>query len=146
KEFEEARVQIGIIGVTGTGKSSLINTFAGSDIAEVGIRETTGVSSDISAYEFHNIVLIDLPGVGTRNWPTESYFEILSEHSPLDKKYSLKPEDFDFFILVLANRILDEDLYLYHTIIQKMKKRCFLVRSKFDIDADNNYRTNGKSD
>lgn len=146
KAFENARVQGGIIGVTGTGKSSLINAFAGTDIADVGVRETTGVVSDISAYEFHNIVLIDLPGVGTRNWQTESYFTDLEARSPAEGKYSLRPKDFDFFVLVLANRVLDEDLKLYKLITQKLKKRCFLVRSKFDIDAINNWRTKRKSE
>jgi len=145
-EFEEATVQGGIIGVTGTGKSSLINALAGTDIAEVGVRETTGVVSEISAYEFHNIILIDLPGVGTRNWQTETYFIDLEAKSPIEGKYSLHPGDFDFFILVLANRILDEDLKLYKLITHQLKKRCFLVRSKFDIDANNNWRTKRKND
>ena len=146
KKFEDSTVQGGIIGVTGTGKSSLINALAGKDIAEVGVRETTGVVSEISAYEIHNIILIDLPGVGTRNWRTDSYFSDLSEKSPVDGKYSLRAKDFDFFILVLANRVLDEDLKLYRLITQKLKKRCFLVRSKFDMDANNNWRTKRKSD
>lgn len=146
KAFEEATVQGGIIGVTGTGKSSLINALAGRDISEVGVRETTGVVSDISAYEFHGIVLIDLPGVGTRNWKTETYFSDLEKKSTAVGKYSLRAKDFDFFVLVLANRVLDEDLKLYRLITQKLKKRCFLVRSKFDMDADNNRRTKGKSD
>ena len=145
-DFEEAIVQGGIIGVTGTGKSSLINALAGKNIAEVGVRETTGVVSEISAYEFHNIILIDLPGVGTRNWRTETYFSKLKKSSPVDGKYSIRPKDFDFFILVLANRVLDEDLKLYRLITEKLKKRCFLVRSKFDIDANNNWRTKRKSD
>ena len=146
QEFEEATIQGGIIGVTGTGKSSLINALAGQDIAEVGVLETTGVLSEISAYEFHNIILIDLPGVGTKNWRTETYFSNLDKEPQANGKYSLRPEDFDFFILVLANRILDEDLKLYRLITRKLKKRCFLVRSKFDIDANNNWRTKRKSD
>ena len=146
KEFESATVQGGIIGVTGTGKSSLINALAGRDIAEVGVGETTGVVSEISTYEFHNIILIDLPGVGTRKWRTQTYFSNLAKRSPLAGKYLLRPRDFDFFIIVLANRILDEDLKLYRLISGKLKKRCFLVRSKFDIDANNNWRTKRRTD
>jgi predicted GTPase len=146
EEFEHATVQGGIIGITGTGKSSLINALAGRDIAEVGVRETTGVVSKISSYEFNGIVLIDLPGAGTRNWRTETYFSKLSKRPRVAGKYSLRPEDFDFFILVLANRILDEDLKLYRLITKKLKKRCFMVRSKFDTDASNNWRTKRKSD
>ena len=146
KSFEEATVQGGIIGVTGTGKSSLINALSGKDIAEVGVRETTGVVSKISAYEFQKIVLVDLPGAGTRNWRTETYFETLAKRPRVSGKYGLGLEDFDFFILVLANRVLDEDLKLYRLLTRKLKKRCFLVRSKFDIDANNNWRTKRKSD
>ncbi len=146
KQFEEAVVQVGIIGVTGTGKSSLVNTLAGQEITEVGVRETTGVTAEISAYEFHNIVLIDLPGVGTKNWQTRTYFSDLMKYSPASEKYHLEIENFDLFILVVANRILEEDLKLYRLITRKFRKRCFLVRSKFDIDADNNWRTKRLSD
>lgn len=144
--FERTTVQAGIIGVTGNGKSSLINALAGADLARVGVVETTGVASDISAHEFHGIVLIDLPGVGTKRWRTRDYFARLSRKSLAPGKYSLDPTAFDFFILVLANRVLDEDLKLYRLITRKLGKRCFLVRSKFDIDADNNRRTNRRSD
>jgi GTP-binding protein EngB required for normal cell division/uncharacterized protein (DUF697 family) len=143
--FETATVQCGIIGVTGTGKSSLINALAGELIAEVGVSETTGVSAGISAYEFQKIVLIDLPGVGTANWQTRSYFRKLLKQSPLPGGYSLKAKDFDCFILVIANRILEEDLKLYHLIVNDLQKNCFLVRSKFDIDVANNFRTSRKS-
>ena len=146
RSFESTTVQCGIIGVTGGGKSSLINAIAGKEIAEVGVTETTGVSAEISAYEFQNIVLIDLPGVGTTKWPTETYFSKLEKHCTLNEKYSLRAENFDFFILVIANRLLEEDLNLYKLITHDLKKQCFLVRSKFDIDANNNFRTKNQSD
>ena len=91
-------------------------------------------------------MLIDLPGVGTPRWQTDKYFAKLKNRSPLPGGYSLKAEDFDCFILVLANRILEEDLKLYHLIVNGFKKQCFLVRSKFDIDASNNHRTSQKSE
>jgi len=146
KEFDQASVQCGIIGVTGTGKSSLINALAGKEIAEVGVKETTGIQSEISSYNFRNIILVDLPGVGTSTWTTENYFSDLIKLSSGKENYSLQPEGFDFFILVLANRVLADDLKLYQLITQTYKKRCYLVRSKFDIDAENNYRTKRKSD
>jgi GTP-binding protein EngB required for normal cell division len=146
RDFQGATLQFGIIGVSGTGKSSLINALAGKAIAEVGVKETTGVSGKIAAYEFDGIILIDLPGVGTANWKTGSYFKNLMKYSPLGGGYQLRVKDFDCFIIVLANRILEEDLKLYHLIVNRLKKKCFLVRSKFDIDADNNYRTSRKSE
>jgi predicted GTPase len=144
--FDELTVQCGIVGLTGSGKSSLINAIAGKQIAEIGVKETTGVSSPVLAYEFHHVVLIDLPGAGTSQWRTEKYFQRLKKLSPLEGEYSLEVEAFDCFILVVANRILAEDVKLHRLITQKHKKPCFLVRSKFDIDADNNWRTKRKTD
>lgn len=143
KEFEDAHIQCGIIGVTGTGKSSLINALMGQEIANVGVKETTGVLSPVTAYTFHNITLVDMPGTGTNHFQTDTYFTDLAHSEP---SLDLQPKSFDFFIQVLANRVTQEDVKLYSLLTQTLGKKCFLVRSKFDIDADNHYRTKRKSE
>ena len=88
-EFESVKVKCGITGLSGSGKSSLINAIAGERIARVNVVEQTNEPLE---YTHGGVTFVDLPGCGTANWPCESYVSRLDLSS------------YDCFILVTAQR------------------------------------------
>src|SRR5699024_2957671 len=80
KASENAQIRIGIIGDSGTGKSSLINAIAGKYVAETGATETTNEPQEITL-ENGQVTFVDLPGCGTRKWPLKNYVHRLSLES-----------------------------------------------------------------
>lgn len=124
--LHETPVRIAITGDSGSGKSTLINTLRGigpNDLgaAKVGTVETT---LKVTPYEhpyFKNVVLFDLPGVGSPNFPQSSY------------KKAVDLPSYDFFIIMISNRFSENALWLAKTL-KKIRKPFFFVRSKFDID------------
>lgn len=118
KEYENSKVKCGIIGMSGSGKSSLINAIAGEKIAQVGSTEQT---LDPQEYQHGGLYFIDLPGCSTQKWPKVSYIN------------DLKLNKYDCFIIVTANRFYEDDAFLYDELNNKLKKPCFIVRNKFDL-------------
>ena len=116
--WENTEVKIAITGQSGSGKSSLINAIAGSKIAPVGFVETT---MEPKEYKTENgIILVDLPGCGTANFPFESYVD------------DMKLSEFDAIVLVTANRFYEADIKLFNYVTHSLKKPIFLVRTKMD--------------
>jgi len=121
ENFKNAKIKCGIIGRSGTGKSSLINAIAGEEIAEVGEIETT---MDINEpIELNGLLFFDLPGCSTTKFPKEKYIE----------EFEIK--DFDCVILVTSDRFYEDDLYLIQELI-KIKKPVFAVRTKIDFSIE----------
>jgi len=119
REFEEATVRLGIIGESGSGKSSLINAIVGQPVAPVGaLVETTQGPQEVPV---NGLTLVDLPGCGTPNWPRDSYIQRLK-----------LLESYDGFILVTAHRLKECDALLYDQLARKARKPFFVVRSHFD--------------
>ena len=116
EEFENAKVKIGVTGLSGAGKSTLINSLMGEEVAETGYVETT---MEKKGYQYKNIELWDMPGMGTDTFPRETYVE----------KMNLK--ELDAFIIVTRDRIYTDDTYLYNEI-RKMNIPCFVVRTHMD--------------
>ena len=122
RDFEQAVVRLGIIGESGSGKSSLSNAIVGRPIAAVGaLVETTQQAQEVPV---DGVVLVDLPGCGTPTWPRETY---------IDKLKLL--DSYDGFILVTAHRLKECDAMLYEELARKAKKPFFIVRSHFDQAA-----------
>ncbi|HLV40955.1 MAG TPA: GTPase [Brumimicrobium sp.] len=121
ESYNNAKIKCGIIGRSGTGKSSLINAIAGEHVAEVGEIETTmNIKEPIEA---NGLLFYDLPGCSTSNFPKEEYI----------KEFSIK--EFDCVILVTADRFYEDDLYLIQELI-KIKKPVFIVRTKIDFSIE----------
>jgi GTP-binding protein EngB required for normal cell division len=116
--WENTEVRIAITGQSGSGKSSLINAIAGSKVAPVGFVETTMKPKE---YKTENgIILVDLPGCGTANFPFETYID------------DMQISSFDAIILVTANRFYEADIKLFNYVVNNLKKPIFLVRTKMD--------------
>lgn len=131
KEFDEASVKCGIIGLSGSGKSSLINAIAGQKIAPVGSIETT---MEAQSFFHSSIEYVDLPGCGTEKWPQNTYIK------------DLELEKYDCFIIVTSNRLYEADKFLYSELANARKKPCFIVRNKIDIAIQDELHDNGLSE
>ncbi|PWH86618.1 GTPase [Brumimicrobium oceani] len=118
ESYQNAKIKCGIIGRSGTGKSSMINAIAGEHIAEVGEIETTmNVNEPI---ESNGLLFYDLPGCSTSKFPKEGYIE------------AFNVQEFDCVILVTSDRFFEDDLYLIKELI-KIEIPVFTVRTKIDF-------------
>jgi predicted GTPase len=128
EEFENTQVRCGLIGPSGSGKSSLINAIAGEPIAKVGVIETTHDPQELT---HRGITFVDLPGCGTRRWPKDTYIE------------RLKLASFDCFLLVTAQRFTENDAFLFHQL-RAMGKPCFVVRNMVDRAIEDGLHDHGQ--
>lgn len=122
------RLNIAIVGVTGAGKSSLINALRGikddeKGSAETGVIETTMEPKRYPHPTSPNIIFWDLPGFDSTKFPAKVYLRIIDF-----MKY-------DFFIIVTSCRFTEADLLLPREI-KKMAKTFFFVHTKLDIDIE----------
>jgi len=130
-ELKNVKVNIAIIGQTGVGKSSFINTFRGIDgdhklAAKVGAgaKECT---MDVVAFRFEdnqNLVLWDLPGANTKNFPIKTY---------PSKVYM---DRYDAFILLTLSRFTEADTEVVKHI-EKTGKPFFFAKTHIDVDMEN---------
>jgi predicted GTPase len=119
--FKNAKVKCGIIGRSGTGKSSLINAIVGEEVSAVGEIETTMTISE--PIEYKGLLFYDLPGSSTVNFPMDTYIDTMGI------------KNFDCVILVTSDRFFEDDLFLI-TEIAKLKIPVFPVRTKLDFSID----------
>lgn len=132
KEWEETRVRIAITGLSGAGKSSLINAIANQKLAPVGVTETTVEAKEYDTH--HGLTLVDLPGCGTQKFPFENYAE------------QMKLASFDAIVLVTSNRFYENDAKLYSQVCNELKIPCFVVRTKMDTTVIDAFEDNGMSE
>lgn len=116
-EFQKSKddpVRIGFLGQPGAGKSSLINSILGQQVAPVGIE--TDYSKGAVAYPWNEISMVDLPGYGTELFPREGFqerFEILK---------------FDALLCISNGKFRSDDLVLFRKIMEE-SKLCVFVRT-----------------
>jgi len=127
--WQNMNMKIGVIGLSGSGKSSLINALRDlnadqTGAAEVGSDETTTEPTEYPHPENKQLVLVDLPGVGTSKFPRDSYLDVI------------EVDQYDFFLLVAQKRFYEYDGWLTKELIQR-KKEFFFVRTHIHNEVEN---------
>ncbi|XP_053123407.1 interferon-inducible GTPase 5-like [Hemicordylus capensis] len=125
--LENARLNIAVTGECGSGKSSFVNAIRGlgddeDGAAPTGVVETTTVPTPYPHPKHPNVILWDLPGIGTPEFQPSTYLEKVGFSR------------YDFFILIASERFRSNHADLAHEI-QKQGKHFYFVRSKVDADV-----------
>lgn len=124
EKLDQIPLKIAITGESGSGKSTLVNALRGVDNADeeaapTGVVETTMDPKEYSVPKNPNILIWDLPGVGTTKYKIAEYVE------------KMEFDKFDFFILISSERFKENDAKLAEEI-KKKKKKFYFIRSKVD--------------
>ncbi|CAF0808595.1 unnamed protein product [Didymodactylos carnosus] len=132
-------LRIAVSESSGQGKSSLINTLRGLKPTSDGAAQvcTVECTHDVAEYsdpKHPNLIYYDLPGVGTPNFPSAEYFNIIKNKT----KDNIEFKDFDFFLILSADRFTEEDVWLAKHI-NKGGKQFYFIRTKIDNDLRNSY-------
>ncbi|XP_007575198.1 interferon-inducible GTPase 5-like isoform X1 [Poecilia formosa] len=135
EQIDDMQLNIGITGETGSGKSSFVNAFRGiknkdQQAAPVGVREKSKAVGPYFHPNYPNVILWDLPGIGSTTWPTDEYVN------------KIKFDTFDFFIIASDTPFRVNDMKLAKEI-QKMGKRFYFVRTKIDQTLTNEEENEG---
>jgi len=128
-------VNVGLVGNSGVGKSLLSNNLRGvqrgqQGWAGVGVNETT---MQPTMYPFPNeprARLWDLPGAGTAAFPREQYIR------------NMGLRHYDAVLVVSAGRFTETETMLLQEL-REYHVPFFAVRTKIDVDIENNQRDNG---
>uniref|UniRef100_H3ABH9 IRG-type G domain-containing protein n=1 Tax=Latimeria chalumnae TaxID=7897 RepID=H3ABH9_LATCH len=130
-------VEIAVVGVSGSGKSSFVNALRGFNdgdpgAAEVGTTETTQEPTAYKHPKLPNVILWDLPGMGSSKFPVGECVKLITRNN------------YDFFIIVSSGCFTENEDFLV-TALTQMGKEFIFVRSKMDKDV-NLYKRRNKSE
>ena len=124
-EWKSQPVSIAVVGQSGAGKSSFINTIRGIDdeddelFAPVGVVECT---TEKKSYPFPDnplILMWDLPGAGTEKFKAADYAK------------NMKFKTYDAFVILSSVRFTEIDQNIAKEV-QKLGKPFFFARTKMD--------------
>ena len=124
-------INIAIIGLAGTGKSSLLNALQGEMVAKDDFVEATQFMKSYDTDKDY-IKIWDVPGAATVNHGVKRYFD--------DNMLYM----FDYLLIVITNRLYEFDLEFAKAMLDVGGKFAF-VRSKSDIDIDNYLKSTFKT-
>ncbi|XP_006732067.1 interferon-inducible GTPase 5 [Leptonychotes weddellii] len=127
--LENARLDIGITGGTGSGKLTFVNTIRGlgdedPKSAYTGVVEMTVGPTPYAHPKYPNVITWDLPGISTPTFQAEKYLQ------------RVLPARYDFFIIITSDDVMSFTAHhaqLAREILQ-LGKRFYLIRSKVDVD------------
>lgn len=124
--LDQVMLNIAVTGESGCGKSSFVNAVRGlgddeEQSAPTGVVETTMEPTPYPHPKYPNVILWDLPGIGTPSFKADAYLQQVGF------------ERYDFFIIIASERFRSSNVDLA-TKIQSMKKKFYFVRSKIDTD------------
>lgn len=129
-QYDENIFHIAIAGISGSGKSSLINAFRGLRSSSAGAAPTgiTEMTTEMTRYppsnSEHPLAWYDIPGACTRSFSGWQYF----------KKQGLYV--FDAIIVLFDGRFTETDITLLENCA-RCKIPAFIVRSKADVQIHN---------
>ncbi|KAJ3835216.1 hypothetical protein F5878DRAFT_322740 [Lentinula raphanica] len=127
--FREGAFHVGVAGLTGTGKSSLINALMGvvtgtPEAVPTGNQYTQTVGRYIDARRNYPHIWYDVPGAGTLTAPSWNYFH--------DQGLFV----FDAIMVVWDNRFTDVDIAVLENCV-RLKIPAFIIRTKSDVHISN---------
>ncbi|CAO2594166.1 Interferon-inducible GTPase 1 [Lemmus lemmus] len=137
KNIDNVPINIAVTGESGAGKSSFINALRElkdyeENAAKVGVTETTMMITPYKHPKIENLIIWDLPGVGTLKFPPKEYLE------------KVEFQKYDFFIIASATRFTKHEMDLAK-VITLTKKNYYFVRTKVDFDIDNEKKCKPKT-
>uniref|UniRef100_A0A3B1J1K1 Immunity-related GTPase family, e4 n=1 Tax=Astyanax mexicanus TaxID=7994 RepID=A0A3B1J1K1_ASTMX len=123
-------LNIAVTGETGVGKSAFINAYRGlkdddEGAAETGVTETTAEPTPYNHPTMPNVVLWDLPGVGTPNFKAKTYV----------KKMQIACVS---FIIISSVRFKENEIMLAKEIQKRKKenKRKLSIKRKLSQESE----------
>ncbi|XP_063056010.1 interferon-inducible GTPase 5-like [Engraulis encrasicolus] len=124
--LEHVTLNIAVTGNAGAGKSTFVNALRGltnddEGAAKAGVVETTRIPAPYPHPTMPNVIIWDLPGIGTPNFKAKTYLS------------DVKFERYDFFIILTSERFKENDINLAKAI-KKKKLLYYFIRSKIDND------------
>ncbi|XP_060583310.1 interferon-inducible GTPase 1-like [Ruditapes philippinarum] len=128
-KWAQLELNIAVTGNAGVGKSSLINALrklkpTDKGAAAVGVVEKTTKGCKYTYPENPNVVIWDLPGVGTQKFTRDTYLK--------DMNFAR----FNIVLIVSAGRFLENDIWLGMEL-RAFRTNIIFVRTKIDIDLMN---------
>lgn len=114
---QKSPLKIALFGQPGAGKSSIINKLVGQKVVKNGV--TTDKTKEAEIVLWNELLLVDLPGYGTTNFPENEFFE----------KFEI--DQFELFLCVFSGKFHQADTNFFRELKGK-GKICLFVRNKHD--------------
>lgn len=124
--LENVRLDIGITGGTGSGKSTFVNAIRGlgdedPNSAGTGVVQMTVEPTPYPHPKYLNIIIWDLPGIDMPTFQADEYLQ------------RVLVDRYDFFIIITSDSFMANHAQLAHGLQQRGKGFHF-IRSKVDVD------------